>query len=120
MSALLFYQLVFCAIAAAFSLFVINMNGLLSYTTAIAIIAISTVLIPTFIYCDLSERITSDLHEMANTFYSLAWYELPFMQQKCILLSIQRAQRGVDLTGLGIITCSLATFLSVSTIWFIY
>lgn len=116
MSGVLFFQLVLCALATAFGLFVINLHGLLSYTTAVAVIAISTVFLPTFIYCDLSERITTDLHEMGCAFYSLAWYELPFKQQKIILLSIQYAQYGVRLTGFGIISCSLATFLSVSTI----
>lgn len=113
MSAVLFYQLVLCAVVAAINLFIIHLNEQFNMATVVAALAIETVFVPTFFYCYLSERITSALYEISDNFYDLAWYEMPIMQQKLITLPILHAQHGVRLTGLGIVNCSLQTFLEV-------
>lgn len=114
MSATIFYQLILCSIVTAVNLFAIYLNGVCALESLIAFIDIISVLTPTFFYCKLSECITSDLHEIGDAFYNMAWYKLPLEQQKMFQSMIQRAQHGARLTGFGVVACSLPAFLSVS------
>lgn len=116
MSATIFYQLILCSIVTAVNLFAIYLNGLCRLESLIAFIDTISVLAPTFFYCKLSECITSDLHEVGDVFYNMPWYELPLEQQKLLVPTIQRAQRGVCLTGFGVVACSLPAFLKVSSL----
>lgn len=113
MNAVLFHQLLWCAIITATDLFVIQMIGGMNIMTALTAVNLSSALIPTFFYCKLSENITADLGGIDIILYGFVWYQLPLNQQKLFLWPIQRAQREVRLTGLGIFDCSLPTFLWV-------
>lgn len=66
------------------------------------------------ISCVFSEVITHDLCTIADIFYGYAWYRLPVKQQKLFILPIQRANKALRLTGLGLVDCSLRVFASVS------
>lgn len=71
-----------------------------------------------FIFCLLSEQITSSLSEIANIFYDSSWYRAPMRYQKLFPLVIARSQQAFHLRGLGIISCSLETFARVIFIFF--
>lgn len=114
MSATIFYQLISCSIVTAVNLFAIYLNGLFRLESFVAFIDIISVLAPTFFYCKLSDCVISDLHEIGDICFNMAWYELPLKQQKLFVPMIQRAQHGVSLTGFGVVACSLPAFLGVS------
>lgn len=114
MMELILFNLTFtCITAIAFNLFVIDLNDSLSYEIIVALADLFFVLNLTLAHFYLSEWITSDLLEIGNIFYNGAWYRLPTMQQKLLVLPIQRAGRPLHLEGLGLFDCSLAVFVSV-------
>lgn len=71
-------------------------------------------IIANIFFCKLSENITTDLEEIGDAFYNCPWYFLAVSQQKTFVLPIHRSQKTYRLTGLGIVSCSLDIFLSVS------
>lgn len=66
-----------------------------------------------FIYCYFSEKITNISFGIGEIVYISSWYAMPFKQQKTIVMMIRDAQVEFRLNGLGIIDCSLSTFLAV-------
>lgn len=105
-----------CTLIIALSLFVVEVNCL-RVETLFAFINITLIMMIMFTYCLLSERITSDLLEIGDVFYNSEWYRLPFKEQRLLVLPIGRAQRVFRLSGLGLITCSLAVFLTVKSFY---
>lgn len=66
-----------------------------------------------FIYCYFSEKITNISFEIGDIVYFSSWYAMPFKQQKTIVMVIRESHEEFRLNGLGIIDCSLSTFLAV-------
>lgn len=114
MSATFFYQLLLCALNMA--IFLVSLQSypaiyLLSFTSWIGIIS---VLLPTFVFCNLSEHLTTALYSIGDIFYNFHWYRLSQKQQKAILLNIQRSQKEFRMAGFGFVQCSLSVFASVN------
>lgn len=72
-----------------------------------------------FIYCYFSENITKNSFEIGDIAYNSLWYEMTVKQQKAIILIIGQSQREFRLTALGMVDCSLITFLAV-TVHFLF
>lgn len=80
----------------------------------IALFDLSAELQVTCAYFYISERITTDLLAIDTIFYDSSWYRLPAKQQRHMVLPIQRAQRKIRLSSLGLIDCSLPIFAAVN------
>lgn len=117
MSVVLFCQLLLCAANIAFFLFVVESTNLFSLKMLVALIGMFSILLPTFFYCLLSERVTYALDLVGDAFYECSWYRLRLDQQRLFLLPILRAQRSFQIMGLGIVGCSLGAFLSVDILF---
>lgn len=115
MSATIFNQLLVCAVTIAMQLFLLESTKLISFDTVISVYFIFVFTTTAFIYCSLSETVTTDLLSIGDNFYDFAWYLLPVQQQRFFLLPIQRAYREFHFGGLGLIDCSLKNFLSVKS-----
>lgn len=113
MSTVFFYQLLLCAVDIAFFLFLFESDNLFSFTILVSVVGLASVLLPTFYYCILSENLTLDLSEIGDVFYNCSWYELSVKQEKWFILPIRRCQKTFDISGLGIVECSLGVFASV-------
>lgn len=109
---LLFYQLLISAVIMAFNLFGLETAKLDLYTV-LAFTELMCTIVPTYIYCYLSEQLTADLLDIGDIFYSSVWYKLPVNLQRLVTLPILRSQWPILLSGLGLIDCSLSVFLSV-------
>lgn len=71
-------------------------------------------LVSAFIYCHLSEGMTTKINDIDLIFYNVAWYELAISRQKSFIFIIRRTQNEFQLTGLGLVDCSLRVFTAVS------
>lgn len=110
---MIFCQLLCSAIELALYTFVIDGTAVMSPASNTAIIGAMTVLLPTFLFCKLSENMTDRLLKIGDVFYKCPWYRLSVRQQKLFLLPIQRGQMEYRISGLGIVECSLAIFTAV-------
>lgn len=108
---ILFFQISTCAIAIAFSLFVLE--NTLSFETYIALLDLYATLELVFSYSYIAQRIIADLLKIGNIMYDSPWYRLPTKQQKLLTLSIRRAERELRFKCLGIFDCSLEGFAKV-------
>lgn len=115
MSMVLFITILTCATNIAFDLYVIDLHDSFNFNLAIAVANMCIITGITFVYCFLSERITTELLAIAEVFYYSAWYQLPVKQQRIVMLPIARSQREFRLTCLGFIDCSLPVFSSVNS-----
>lgn len=113
MEMILFTMALSYTIVIALCLFAVELNELISIETLVAFINLIVVLVIMFIYCYLSEWVTSDLLEIGEIFYNSPWYELAVKEQQLLTLPIQRAHRVFRLKGLGLFECSLFVFSSV-------
>lgn len=115
MTMILFAMTVSCTTGIALDLLAIEMNNYFGFGIMTTIIDLLLMLGIMFTYSCLSELISSDLIEIGDFFYNFAWYQLlPVEKQKLLVLPIQRAQREVRLSGLGLCDCSLEVFSKVS------
>lgn len=114
MGLILFSLTLTCTIAIAFNLYVFELNKTITMELFIALVDLSAELEITFAYFYISERITTDLLKIDQIFYDSPWYRLSTKQQKFLVLPIQRAQRTVRLSSLGLIECSLPVFALVN------
>lgn len=112
----IFYQMLFSAIDLASFIFAIDEKQGMSPSNATAVVGASTVLLPTFLFCMLSENVTLRLQEIGDAFYGCSWYYLDARQQRLFLLPIQRAQKELRLNGLNIVNCSLEIFSRVNAV----
>lgn len=113
MTEVIFYQLLFSAVELAMFMFVITETNEMSAANITATQGALSVLLPTFIFCTLSEHMTERMRAIADAFYGCPWYRLSAQQQLVFLLPVQRSQRAFRLNGLGIVDCSLAVFVTV-------
>lgn len=113
MSSILFFQLLISAIDIAIFLVALDSNIVFNIGGVVAFVGLLNVIVPLFIYCKLSENITTDLFATGDIFFECVWYRLPIKQQKIFFHPIQRGQREFRLMGLGISECSLNILSSV-------
>lgn len=117
-SAILFSQLVFCAVVIALGLFGLQSNNMISTDTIVSTYEVFCVVVVTFIYCHLSNTATSELFQITDVFYDCNWFMLPVKYQTILILPMQRAQRVFYFNGLGMVDCTLRTFLVVKILEF--
>lgn len=68
-----------------------------------------------FILCYYSEQITQNLLKIQTMAYDdVSWYRLKPKFRPYVMLLIQRAQQPVQITGFGIVGCTLTDFSDVS------
>lgn len=115
MSEVLFYQLFMCAATSAFNIFALEANEIVGVQAATNLYLLSTVLAATFIYCYLSERLTTNLLDIGENFYKSNWYLLPTELKFLLIYPIQSTQREFRLKCIGLFDCSLSVFGVVSS-----
>lgn len=113
MSCNLFNIYLICIILLALVLFYLDQSTEFDFTVLFIFECLITFLITCYIYSYYSEEITAKSFGVGDDIYDSLWYRLPLEQQKAIILIIDRSQREFRLTGLGMVDCSLATFLAV-------
>lgn len=114
MTVIMFNVTLLCTIVIAFSLYVIESSGGLNFEINIAILDVCTLIALPFAYFYFSERITTNVSSIGDVFYHSPWYNrLTAKQQKLLVLALQRSQREVRLTGIGLFDCSLPMFSAV-------
>lgn len=117
MQSILFYQLVNCVLFSAFSLFALDQSistHEVDYNSFVSLSALVSAFIPTFVYCYFAEGLTADLLKVGDIFYESKWYKLSNLEQRILILPIQRAQRVFQLNGYAFVACSLNVFLKVN------
>lgn len=114
MSVLIFFQMLFSATELASFLFAIDETKGMDLMNGTAILGGWTILMPTYLFCQLSENVSVSMQMISDAFYGCAWYCLSAKQQTLFLLPMQRAQKEIRINGLGIVDCSLAVFASVN------
>lgn len=105
-----------CTITIACHLLLFELNESVGLDVIVASGNFCSIVGLTFAYHALSEWITSDLFEIGDIFFNSPWQQLPPKHQKLLVLSIQRAQRELRLSGLGLFNCSLAVFGTVNVL----
>lgn len=103
-------HLLCCALIISFNLVLLDSVDHIKIEVFSSLYIMSSETATNFIFCILSEHITTSLSEIANVFYGSLWYHLPPQQQKLFSLAIARSQQEFHLEGLGILSCSLKTF----------
>lgn len=116
----LFANLLTCATVIAFNLLLLEVSDHIDFSIAASLYNMSTGVTMALIFCYLSEHITAALLRIGDAFFESIWYRLPPGQQKLVALSINRSQKTFSLKGLGIIYCSLFTFLQVNLILYLF
>lgn len=111
MSGIIFTVLLGCVLAIALAF--ISLDQFKYNNLLININCASLFLIIRYIYCHFSEKMASTSDVIGDVLYDSSWYEMSTIEQKAIILMIQRSQRKFRLTGLGLVDCSLASFLTV-------
>lgn len=115
MSAIIFEQLVMGNTGIAFTAFKLAYQATTAnFDVLVSIYELNFSLMPTYIYCHLSNEVMFSFAEIGDIFYECPWYKLHRRQKQMLLLAIQRAQQGFCFNGLGLIYCTLDGFLSVN------
>lgn len=109
-----FTTILTCTLIIALNLFAIDLTDTISIEAMNAFLNLLLVLLLTFMYCYLSECLTSDLLEIGDIFYNSEWYQLDVKNQRVLTLPIGRAQRVFRLRGVGLFDCSLSVFSKVT------
>lgn len=117
MSGNLFSLLVSCILYLALILFSFDQSTVIDMKQFGNFFCFFTYLIIGYLYCHFSEKITINSFRIHEYAYRSSWNKMTMQQQKAIMLIIGQSQREFRLTGLGLIDCSLATFLEVKTIF---
>lgn len=105
--------MLFSAVELASFLVAVDETKGMSPSNTTSVMGAFTVLLPTFLFCKLSENMTERLKVVGDQFYGCSWYYLAAPQQIMFLLPIQRAQKETRLNGLRLVDCSLEIFLTV-------
>lgn len=113
MDEVLFNMLLACSVVVAFNLAGLDATNSFSVELLTTLYNLFCVLAMTFVYCFLSEEVTSKLSSIGHAFYASIWYEWPVQQQRLVILPILRATKSFRLNSLGLIDCSLSVFSSV-------
>lgn len=103
-------HLLCCALIIAFNLVLLASVDHIKIEVFSSLYIMSSETATNFLFCVLSEHITTSLSKISNVFYGSLWYHLPPRHQKLITLAMARSQQEFHLEGLAIISCSLETF----------
>lgn len=82
---------------------IMNLNGLLNQ------------ILFNYVTCHYATNATQRVYSITDLVYASKWYMLPVNEQRLLILILNRAQKPPLLQGYGIITCSMASFLRVSS-----
>lgn len=114
MSAIIFNQILMCAVIIALNLFNLMSNGIaFNFRLVVSSYELICSVVPTYIYCYLSNVVRESMLEVGDSFYQYAWYDLTLKQQKMVWMVIRRTHSEFSFNGLGLVYCSLDAFLSV-------
>lgn len=120
MTGMLFFQLLCSVGIIALSLYAFNETSKLHAQFLVDLNVFTFNMIFCYVYCYYSERVTERAFGIADIAYDTRWHELPPNEQKVFVLMIVRGHKEFRMTGLGIIDCSLAQFLAVMRIFWIF
>lgn len=118
MNEIIFFTLLTTLISFAFNLHALESNDLFSLQSIVGIVLMICMLPLNFGFCFLAELITANLYEIGDIFYDSPWYRLPAREQQIVIFPIHQTGQEFRFRSLGIIDCSLATFLSVWRVLF--
>lgn len=114
MSGILFNQLFSCILFLALMLFSMDQSKTFDTSMILGLQSLVTYLMIGYLYCRLSENMTEKCFEIGDVVYNnLFWYKMSVNERKCIMFIIRQSQKEFRLKGLGMINCSLATYLTV-------
>lgn len=113
LSVIIFMHLLCCAMIIAFNLILLECTDRFELQLISSLYITFSESATNFLFCFLAENITIALSNISDLFYSSMWFRLPIKQQKLITLTIARSQQEFHLQGLGLIPCSLSSFLQV-------
>lgn len=119
MSEIIFVALLTNIMTIAFNLYALEANDLFTLQTLAGIGAMLCLLPLVFVFCFLAELITTSLYEIGDIFYDSPWYRLSAKEQQVVIGPIQQSGQEFRFSSMGLIDCSLSTFLSVSHIFHI-
>lgn len=97
-----------------FSFFTQALDGF-SIDDAFLINALSVQLAINYLLCHIVTGLTSKALSVADIIYDTPWYNLPKAEANAVQRIVQRAQKPFSLSGLGILDCSLGTYLNVKS-----
>lgn len=117
MSGVIFSTLLGCVLYLALMLYSLDQATVIDVALFIKVTSLSTMLIVGHMCCHFSETITTNSFKIGEDAYDLLWNEMTVNQQKAIVLIIARSRIEFRLTGLGLIDCSLRSFLTVTIIF---
>lgn len=85
----------------------------ISLAMALSVNALINQIAFNYVTSSYSSNVSFKVSTVADIVFSAHWYQFPTAQQKLFGLVIQQSQKSIQLTGYGIITCSMETFLKV-------
>lgn len=108
--------IVFVALIAITLLWVDQNVHAISLDIFFAINLLFTESLKNYVSCRYGGDITICLSNIACIAYDSNWYRLSSNEQRFVGLIMKRAQIELTLTGFGVVTCSMGTFLAVRAI----
>lgn len=85
----------------------------LNFSVILNLDALLNQIIFNYITCNYASNVTTKLSSVSDIISNSFWYLYPIDVQKLLPLAIHRSQLPFRLTGYGVITCSMATYLAV-------
>lgn len=113
MSVIIFDVTLTCVLFLALILFSVEQLDAIDFTVILNLECTLYIIIICYIYSYFSETITTNSFAIGEDPYNSLWYKMPMKQQKAVMLMIMRSQIEFRLTGVGMVDCSLETFLAV-------
>lgn len=113
LSVIIFVHLLCCASIIGFNFLLLECSDNIDLQVLSSLYVMLSDIAVNFVFCLLSEQITSALLRVGDIVYNSMWYRLPTQQQVLVTLLLQRSQEIFRLRALGIIHCSLDTFSRV-------
>lgn len=112
-SAILFSVLNSFVLFLTLNFFSFDQSTGIDFGLIVNLVGLSVYLTLGYTYCYFSEAITTKSFGIGADTYDLLWNEMTMQQQKATMLIIGKSQQEFRLTGLGLVDCSMETFLSV-------
>lgn len=67
-----------------------------------------------YVLCYFATTLPLRIQSISDVVYGLPWHRMPISEQKLVQAIIQRTQRDFQFRALGVLICSLESFLKVS------
>lgn len=113
MSGVLFYQLLSSVLTLALLLLSFNQYDEIDSALIEVFNVMVFYLLLCTIFCYYSELFTENSYAIGDKVYESLWYQMPVDVQQLLILITAQSNTTFQLTGFGIVDCSLATLLSV-------